>query len=193
MVDRGAPPPADMGAEVDHDGVVWRLGGQPGLQLAAVSTLIAMGAGGVVVGTWAIAAAVLLAIIPGLVFAQASRRSTIRITLRSVVVETRGLLGRTTRERFPLDEIREVKVAASDSGDWALLVVTDATRHRIAPRARREHLDWLCERVEQARSLFAEHERREGREWSFLRKVPDELDDLLQQHAPETPPRITRP
>lgn len=189
-----------MTAELDHDGVTWRQGDRPGLQIASVLALLGLLAGGSVLGPIAFGVALVLAVLPILVFVQASRRATVRLTLRCLVIETRSGLGRTTRERIPLDEIRQVRVAASSSGDFALVLGRGDTRIPIGTREPREHLEWLQSRIEHARVLFAEHERQEGREWTFLRTVPNALGDLLDHTTDEVrrpatvaPGKLTEP
>lgn len=180
-----------MSADIDHDGVTWRVGGSPILQASAIGAIGALLVAGVAFGTAALLFSAGLSMIPLLVFLQVSRRETVRVTLRCVIVETRDLLGRRTRVRVPLDEIRDVRVASSSSGDFALVVGTGAGRYRIAPREPQDQLEWLAGRIEHARALFAEHERQEGREWTFLRKVPNALGELIERKTDDPEGSLT--
>jgi hypothetical protein len=171
------PVPPGMDASYDHDGAHWRFGGSVLAVLVSVLVgLVALGAG-VAFGGWVWALVGLVWLVALLVLAQSLPSTRVQVTMRAVIVEHRSLSG-LTRQVVRLDDITQQVVASTTSGDSALVLRTRDETVVIGSGCDPQHLTWFCQMVEHARILISVREQREGREWTFLRKAPEEIDQL---------------
>ncbi|MEZ4235598.1 MAG: hypothetical protein R3F59_05425 [Myxococcota bacterium] len=179
-----APPPG-MDARVDHEGVTWRFGRRvdvavvaAGVGLAMALVPVGVGRGGLLVLPLALAC--LAVVIASL------RRTTLRISSRSLDLHTKTLLG-TDRAQIRIDDVTDARCARSDRGDLALVVRTAQQTVVVGAHQPEEALGWALLAVEHARRASAGREAAEGREWSFQRYAPDEVTRLRED--PERDPR----
>jgi hypothetical protein len=175
------PPPADLPIELDHDGVVWTIGARSG---AAPLAGVAVGGGlvlvdlAVTVTPWAGFGAALAFLVAAALGTQVVSRTRVRVNDRAVVVEERGLRG-TIVTRVPLDELASLTVAERD--DEVQLVLRTRERTLVVGAGRpRDELEWIVGAVAAAQEAFGRREQAEGREWTFLRKVPEGLTRLRE-------------
>ena len=170
------PPPADMKARLTHDGVEWvvRANLWPwhvGLGAAAV----AIGVVAVVLGIPLLALASLLPVVFwGLVVAQRGGRSVMRVRERAITVDDVTL---------PIDELRVAKLVepVQLEGGWALVLKADGEVVSFGEGQPVDHLEWMLRAVAEAGRLHGGREEVEGREYSFLRKPPEQLRALTDR------------
>jgi hypothetical protein len=173
------PVPPGMTASYDHDGAHWRFGGST---LAALSSLmVALTAllAGLAYGGWVWALAALVLLIALVVLLQSLPSTHVQLTLRAVIVEHRSLAG-LQRQVVRLDDITQQSVASTTSGDSALVLRTREETVVIGSGCDPAHLVWFSQMVQHARSLTSLREQQEGREWTFLRKAPEEIGQLRE-------------
>lgn len=163
-----------MSAKLDHEGVTWSFGGNTLAVLFAL--MAALAAIPTILLPYLVGVAVLLVIWPisALVILQNLVRTTVSVSSRAVVIERRAI-GGTEREMVRIDEILSHQVSQNKNGDFGLVLKTRDRTIVVGSAQEKRHLDWLGEAVTLARSLSLDREQREGREWGFLRKVPEAL------------------
>lgn len=173
-------PPADMPIELGHDGVVWTLGARPFARELAVLSIVTAGAllGTAAIRWWLALIAIAPAVVAFAAAAQAARRTRVRVTDRAVIVEARTL-GGTEVTRVALDELTGISVQVVD-GDAGLVVRTRRDTVVIGVGRPREEVDWMIGAVGAAQEAFGRREQAEGREWTFLRRVPEGLTRLRE-------------
>lgn len=180
-------PPDGMPATVAHDGVVWTprpatgnltvagaatagLVGGPTAALLFWATLSPWGgAVGAVAGLGA----------AGAMVAANLRRRTLRVRRDRLVVEERGLFGRTRHELLfrELLTARRQRSHADHVPDTLLLRTADTTIE-MGGGAPAFHIDWVVQAIDDALERFAAREKAEGREFFFHRKKPEALERL---------------
>jgi hypothetical protein len=165
-----------MVVRTDHDGVTWvRYGVVGAVGAVAAVAVLAFGASAAL-ATWhllAFAALTAATFVAGALAVRLVRGEELRVTVRALTAD-----GLTVR----LDDIATVQVLSdARSGRDALVVETRrGDRHVLAPGSLPQHLSWFLRRIDEARAVTAERERREGREWTFLRHAPEDLDKLRE-------------
>lgn len=163
-----------MDAKLDHEGATWSFGGS---SLAVLFALMAILAGiPTMLLPYPIGLAAMLVICPisALVILQNLTRTTISVSSRAVIIERRTI-NRVQREMVRIDEILSHQVSQNKNGDYGLVLKTRSETVVVGSAQDKSHLDWLSGVLTLARSLSVEREQREGREWGFLRKVPEAL------------------
>ncbi len=173
-----APTPAGMAVEVTHSGVRWRTHTSPVAiwvaLLGLATTTIMLGVGSFIVSgvPWLGAIPVLLAVPIGLQLSS----TTLVLTDRAVTVRVRQALS-TRVERFPLDEITHAGIS-HPHGDPVLVVRSEESSVGLGRGQPEAYLEWVVGAIDVPRAGFHARERVEGREWSFMRKTPEDLQAL---------------
>ncbi len=172
-----------MAAEVLHDGVRWRI---PTGGLLVVWSAVVLGPS-LAAGAAAVALEHLLplglavggVLLWALGVAQRQRPVTVRITPRAVHVDDVVL---------PLDELSVAKLVEppTPDGGWKLVLRAGERVVAVGEGRPRPHLEWLLAAIDEARARFASREALEGREYSFLRKAPEQLEGIIGQSRPPT-------
>lgn len=175
------PIPKGMRAELTHDGVRWVVRSSAQAWSTGVG-LVSLLAAALATGWLGIGGTPLVAWVPFLLLVpvvwQLSRTTTVEVTDRAVVVERRAGFVRE-QERFPLDEVSVRVIEPHEaSGDWLMVVRAGDDGATLGRGQPSHHLAWMVEAIDVGRAGFAARERAEGREYSFLRKAPEALEQL---------------
>lgn len=189
-------PPTSMRAQIVHDGVVWEP--RPSTGPLAIASL----AGGVLAAalvgapTWffqgpsaagvAVPATLMLASAAMAVSGWKTQRLVVRPD--RILVEERRV-GRVERHELLFRELASCRVhhPTADHSHPALRLVAGDDKLLVGAGTRVEHLEWMVDVVDAALASHAEREQREGREFFFHRREPEELRRMKQRQQPEGP------
>lgn len=172
-----------MDVEVLHDGVRWSYRQPIGrTSLWALFGLILVGGLGAAAGLSPSALALMAGLALWLLVVVVMRypyRVEARLTDRLLIVDRWRMVGRS-RASLRLDELTLVKVSdpPEQGGTGRVIVKADDQIEAFGRDQPRRHTEWFVEAVEAARQSVARREQREGREYSFLRKTPQDVDAL---------------
>ena len=181
MPDPLSPSPPPVGATIEHDGVVWEIKPTPGHTLFLWGVVgAALASVGAALNTIdLIPVAVVTVLVALAVVAQHPRITRVDLGDRALTVEQVRLL-RTQRTVLPLDKIEVARVSPPRNEGGTGSAVFRAGHDTVSIGAGRPpaELRWFVGAVEQARHHLARREGIEGREYSFLQRVPPEVDAL---------------
>lgn len=186
------PAPVRMDADVLHDGVRWRyedgLGAWGQRWLVA---FVAFVAAGLVFALFAgLTSLVLLASLPVAFLTLVALRTPyaieVRVTDRLVTVDVERAMSRH-RTTLRLDELDVLKLTDPPElgGSGQVVLRADEQVVSFGRGQPRDHAAWMVHAIEVAESAMARREDREGREYTFLRRTPEEVAALRDTTEPE--------
>lgn len=173
-----------MAAEILHDGIAWTIRPPPwralvplalGLGGMALPLLLAAGLG----VPWL----ALLSLLPlGLIALDAlqlPRRTRIHVGERALVIEVRRVGGQR-RWALPLDGLTTARVSAprAQGGSGSAIFRAGEVVVSVGEDQPQEHLHWLLAAVEEAQQRLERRCALEGREYSFMKHAPPEVQAL---------------
>lgn len=178
------PPPPGLVAEVGTDGAEVRLGISAGVRALIAGAVAASTAGGGAAALWvglapglAGGAALGVALLAGLGLGIRGQE-VLDIRERGITLETRRVLGRSTRTWIPLHELKRAAISGRGTHHHVLLLEDANKRHIVGSGRPLAHLEWIVAAIEEARATARRREEAGDREYAFQRHTPQEMEAL---------------